>query len=64
MNEKEKDEINVNDFIDVQLNYLQIAFIVRNTSLMIFLIIKVFFFGFKDADRRNIVTEKDEVTEE
>ena len=26
--------------------------------------IKVFLFGFEDADRRNIVTEKDKVTEE
>ena len=31
---------------------------------MIFLIIKVFLFGFKDADRRDIVTEEDKVTEE
>ena len=31
---------------------------------MIFLIIKIFFFGFEDVGRRNIVTEKDEVTEE
>ena len=64
MNEKEKDKVDINDFIDVQLNYLQIAFIVRNTSLMIFLTIKVFLFGFKDADRKDIVTEEDKVTEE
>ena len=31
---------------------------------MTFLIVKVFFFGFEDADRRNIVTEKDKVIEE
>ena len=30
---------------------------------MISLIIKIFFFGFKDADRRDIVIEKDKVTE-
>ena len=30
---------------------------------MIFLIIKVFSFDFEDADRRNIVTEKDKVIE-
>ena len=64
MNEKEKDKINVNNFIDVQLNYLRIAFIVRNTSLMTFLTVKIFFFGFKNAGRMNIVIEKDKVTEE
>ena len=31
---------------------------------MTFLIIKVFFFSFKNAGRKNIVTEKDKVTEE
>ena len=31
---------------------------------MIFLIIKIFFFDFKNAGRRDIVTEKDKVTEE
>ena len=30
---------------------------------MTLLIIKVFLFGFKDAGRRDIVTEKDKVTE-
>ena len=64
MNKKEKDETDVNNFINVQLNYLQIAFIVRNTSLMTFLIIKVFPFGFKNAGRRDIVIEKDKVIEE
>ena len=64
MNEKEENKTDINDFIDTQLNYLQIAFIVRDTSLMIFLIIKIFFFDFKDAGRRDIVTEKDKVTEE
>ena len=64
MNKKEEDKINIDDFIDAQLNYLWIAFIVRDTSLMTLLIIKVFSFGFKDAGRRNIVTEKDKVTEE
>ena len=63
MNEKEKDKTDVNDFIDTQLNYLQIALIVRDTSLMILLIIKVFPFGFEDAGRRDIVTEKDKVIE-
>ena len=29
---------------------------------MIFLTVKVFLFGFKNAGRRNIVTEKDKVT--
>ena len=64
MNEKEKDEINVDNFINVQLNYLWVAFIVRDTSLIIFLIIKVFPFDFKDTDRRNIIIEKDKITEE
>ena len=64
MNEKEKDKADINDFIDVQLNYLQIAFIVRNTSLMTFLIIKIFSFNFKNAGRKDIVTEKDKVIEE
>ena len=64
MNEEEKDEENINNFINVQLNYLQIAPIVRDTSLMIFLIIKVFSFDFKNTDRKNTVTEKDEVIEE
>ena len=64
MNEKKKDKTDINDFINVQLNYLQIALIVRNTSLMISLTIKVFFFDFKNAGRRDIVTEKDKVTEE
>ena len=64
MNEEEKDKVDVNDFIDVQLNYFQVAFIVRDTSLMTFLIIKVFFFDFENAGRRDIVTEKDKVTEE
>ena len=63
MNEKEKDETDINDFIDVQLNYLRIAFIVRNTSLMTLFIIKVFPFDFKNADRMNIVTEEDKVIE-
>ena len=31
---------------------------------MAFLIIKIFSFGFEDADRRDIVTEKDKVIEE
>ena len=31
---------------------------------MIFLIVKVFLFGFEDVSRRDIMTEKDEVTEE
>ena len=31
---------------------------------MILLIIKVFLFSFEDADKRNIVTEKDKITEE
>ena len=31
---------------------------------MTFLIIKVLSFGFEDTDRRDIVTEKDKVTEE
>ena len=31
---------------------------------MILLTVKIFFFGFEDAGRRNIVTEKDKVTEE
>ena len=31
---------------------------------MIFLTVKVFLFNFKDADRRNIITEKDKVIEE
>ena len=64
MNKKEEDKINMNDFIDVQLNYLRVALIVRDTSLMIFLIVKVFLFDFEDAGRMNIMTEKDEVTEE
>ena len=64
MNEEEKDKINVDNFIDAQLNYLQIALIVRDTSLMTLLTVKIFFFGFKNADRRDIVTEKDEVIEE
>ena len=63
MDEKEKDKTDINDFINVQLNYLWIASIVRNTSLMILLIIKVFPFDFEDAGRMNIVTEEDEVTE-
>ena len=58
MNEKEEDKTDINNFIDAQLNYLQIAFIVRNTSLMTSLIIKIFFFDFKNADRRDIVTEE------
>ena len=64
MKEKEKDKTDINNFIDVQLNYLQIALIVRDTSLMILLTIKIFPFGFKNADRRDIVTEKDKVIEE
>ena len=64
MNEKEKDKADINDFIDVQLNYLWVALIVRDTSLITSLTVKVFFFDFEDAGRRDIVTEKDEVTEE
>ena len=37
---------------------------IRDTLLMIFLIVKVFFFDFEDADRENIVTEEDKVIEE
>ena len=64
MNKKEKDEADINDFINAQLNYLRVAFIVKNTSLMTLLIIKVFLFDFKNAGRMNIVTEEDKVTEE
>ena len=64
MNKKEEDKADIDDFIDVQLNYLQIALIVRNTSLMTFLTVKIFLFNFKNAGRRDIVTEKDKVTEE
>ena len=63
MNKKEEDKTDVNNFINVQLNYLQIAFIVKNTSLMTLLIIKIFFFDFKNAGRRDIVIEKDKVIE-
>ena len=31
---------------------------------MIFLTVKIFFFDFKNAGRRDIVTEKDKMTEE
>ena len=64
MNEKEEDKTDIDNFINAQLNYLQIALIVRNTSLMTLLTVKIFFFGFKDAGRRDIVIEKDKVTEE
>ena len=64
MNEKEEDKTDINNFINAQLNYLQIVFIVRDTSLIILLTVKVFFFGFKNAGRRDIVTEEDKVTEE
>ena len=63
MNEKEKDKADIDDFIDVQLNYLWVALIVRDTSLIISLTVKVFPFDFKNAGRRDIVTEKDKVTE-
>ena len=64
MNEKEEDKTNINNFINVQLNYLQITFIVKNTSLIILLTIKIFPFDFKNTGRRDIVTEKDKVIEE
>ena len=61
MNEKKKDKTDIDNFIDVQLNYFWVAFIIRDTSLLILLTVKVFFFDFKNADRRDIVTEKDKV---
>ena len=64
IDEKEKDKTDINDFINAQLDYLQIASIVRDTSLMILLTVKIFLFDFKNADRRDIVTEKDKVIEE
>ena len=64
MNEKKKDKADVNNFIDAQLNYFQIAFIVRDTSLIILLTVKIFPFDFENAGRRNIVTEKNKVIEE
>ena len=63
MNEKEKDKADINDFINAQLNYLWIALIVRDTSLTTLLTIKIFPFGFENAGRRDIVTEKDKVIE-
>ena len=63
MDEKEKDKVNIDDFINAQLDYLWVAFIVKDTPLMIFLTIKVFSFDFENAGRRNIVTEKDKVIE-
>ena len=64
MNKEEKDKIDINDFINAQLNYLWVALIVRDTSLMTFLTVKVFSFDFEDAGRRDIVTEKDKVIKE
>ena len=64
MDEKEKDKADIDDFIDVQLDYLWVAFIVRDTSLIILLTVKVFLFGFEDVDRRDIVIEEDKVKEE
>ena len=63
INEKEKYKKDIDDFINVQLNYLWIASIVKNTSLMILLIIKVFLFDFKNADRENMMIEEDKITE-